>query len=130
MSEYPKRLVPVRCSTVQGEPDGIHLSVLEWEPKFQEWVTGPAICGQSADQGALRGDTPITCAGFKGSCEDYRGAYERALAGRPTAEQEELQQLRRKLRRIEEMAAAWEQRLPDTIRTAAVVDAIRTTIHP
>lgn len=36
----------------------------------------------------------------------------------------------RKLRRVEDMAAAWEHRFPDTVRTAAVVDAIRTVIHP
>lgn len=31
----------------------------------------------------------------------------------------------RKLARIEQMADAWEQQLPDTIRTATVVEAIR-----
>ncbi|WP_327066808.1 hypothetical protein [Kitasatospora sp. NBC_01302] len=38
----------------------------------------------------------------------------------------ERDQARRKLARIEQMAAAWQQRFPDTIRTAAVVEAIRT----
>lgn len=89
-----RRLVPVRCSTVRGEPDGVHLSVYEWEPRYQEWITGPALCGQSADQGALPDGTPVTCTGFAGSCEGYRDSYERALAGRPTAEQEEMARLR------------------------------------
>lgn len=38
----------------------------------------------------------------------------------------ERDQALRKLARIEQMATAWEQQLPDTIRTATVVEAIRT----
>jgi hypothetical protein len=38
----------------------------------------------------------------------------------------ERDQALRKLARIEQMATAWEQQLPDMIRTAAVVEAIRT----
>jgi hypothetical protein len=35
----------------------------------------------------------------------------------------------RKLARIEQMADAWKQRFPDTIRTAAVVEALRIVIQ-
>jgi hypothetical protein len=140
-----RRLVPVACVTVWGVPDGTHLSVEEWVPKLGEWVTGLALCGQSAEQGALDPTTPIDC----GNCEDFRDGYERALSGRPTVAQEQLDKLDarwkhwkqvakdmeadrdrliRKLDRIEEMAAAWEQRFPGTIRTAAVVEALRIVI--
>lgn len=40
----------------------------------------------------------------------------------------ELAAARRKLHRIDEMATAWKQRFPDTIRTAAVTEALHTTI--
>lgn len=84
-----RRLAVVTCSTVHGEPDGIHLSVEEWVPHFGEWLTGLALCGQSADQGALDPATTVTCQG----CEGYRDGYERALTGRPTAGQEQLAKL-------------------------------------
>jgi hypothetical protein len=115
----------VACCTVTGEPDGTHLSVEEWFPRWDEWLTGIALCGQSAEQGTLPPDTPVTCQ----DCEGYRDTYERALAGRPTAEQEELAALRRKLARIEQMADAWQQQFPDNIRTAAVVEALRIVIQ-
>lgn len=80
-----RHLVPVAVFTVEGVPDGIHLSVNEWVPRFEEWATGLALCGESAEQGALPVGTPATCQG----CEGYRDSYERALSGRPAAEQEE-----------------------------------------
>lgn len=118
------RLAVVACCTVTGEPDGIHLSVEEWEPRWGEWLTGLALCGQSAEQGALDPNTLVTCL----NCQGYRDGYERALTGRPSVEQEELASLRHKLARIEEMTAAWEQTFPDTIRTGAVVEALRIVI--
>lgn len=81
-----RRLAVVACCTVTGEPDGTHLTVEEWSPRWKEWLTGIALCGQSADQGALPAGTAVTCA----NCEGYRDHYERALASRPTAEQEAL----------------------------------------
>jgi hypothetical protein len=114
----------VACSTVTGEPDGIHLSVEEWNARWGEWLTSMALCGRSAEQGALPEGTAVTCAG----CEDRRDHYERILAGRPVAEQERLAEAEAKLRRIEQMADAWQQAFPDTIRTAAVVEALRITI--
>jgi hypothetical protein len=52
-----------------------------------------------------------------------------AVAIRPSAAELEPAALRRKLARIAQMAAAWEQKFPDTIRTAAVVEAIRIVIQ-
>ncbi|WP_333745484.1 hypothetical protein [Streptomyces sp. IBSBF 2950] len=94
MTDPKPRLVPVACTTVDGAPDGIHLSVEKWLPEFGERVTGQALCGRSAEQGALPADTPITCTGHEGSCESYRDSYDRALGGRPTAAQEELDRVR------------------------------------
>jgi hypothetical protein len=41
----------------------------------------------------------------------------------------ELARVRGKLYRIDEMAKAWEQQLPETIRTAVAVEALRTVIN-
>lgn len=68
-------LRPVTATTVSGEPDGVHLSLYEWLPKFEEWATGWALCGMSADQGALPEGTEVTCQG----CLDYQPKYERML---------------------------------------------------
>lgn len=96
----PRRLAVVRCCTVTGEPDGTHLSVEEWSPRWGEWLTSMALCGQSAEQGALPGGTAISCT----ACEDFRDSYERALAGRPTAEQEELERLNARWRHWKRLA--------------------------
>ena len=69
-------LRPVRVTTLSGEPAGVHLSVYEWLPKFEAWATGMALCGESADQGALPEGTEVTCAG----CLAYQPKYERYLA--------------------------------------------------
>ena len=55
---------------------------------------------------------------------EWRQAAYQATRERDTA--------RRKLARIEQMAAAWLARFPNTIRTAAVVEALRIVIqeHP
>jgi hypothetical protein len=89
-----RQIVPVACRTRSGDPDGIHLALLEWIPRADVWATGPAFCGQSAEQGALPDDTPITCTDHNGSCESYRDSYQRVLDGRPTAQQEETDRLR------------------------------------
>lgn len=91
-----RRLAPVACVTVWDVPDGVHLSVEEWVPKLGEWVTGLALCGQSAEQGALPPDSVITCR----DCKDYRAPYERALHGRPVAEQEHLAEARAAVARV------------------------------
>ncbi|MGW9238138.1 hypothetical protein ACWGRL_05280 [[Kitasatospora] papulosa] len=67
-------LVPVARLNLAGEPDVIHLSVYQWLPAFQAWATGMAICGYSAQQGALPKAT-VTCP----ECLQYRPRYERML---------------------------------------------------
>lgn len=99
-----RRLAVVACCTVTGEPDGTHLSVEEWSPRWQEWLTSMALCGQSAEQGALPTDTVVTCTG----CEGRRDHYERALTGRPTAEQEQIASLLGQVDRIRAWASATE----------------------
>lgn len=79
-----RRLAVVECRTVTGDPDGTHLSVEGWHARLGEWLTSLALCGRSAEQGALPTGTAVTCA----DCESRRDSYERALAGRPTAEEE------------------------------------------
>ncbi|MFD0032566.1 hypothetical protein ACFVJK_30715 [Streptomyces sp. NPDC127172] len=111
-----RRIVPVACQTVRGEPDGIHLAVEEWLPRYEGWVTGPALCGQSAKQGALSADTAITCTGADGSCESYRDSYQRALDGRPTAQQELITSLRDEVARLTaELEASHTARLNEPI---------------
>lgn len=108
-----RRIVPVACRTLQGDPDGIHLAVEEWIPRADAWVTGPALCGRSAEQGALPADTPVTCTDHDGSCESYRDSYQRALDGRPTAQQEETDRLRDELEAARAAAAlVTEYRVP------------------
>lgn len=112
MTEQPKRrLVPVACTTVEGAPDGVHLAKEEWEPRIEMWVTGPALCGRSARQGALPADTPITCTTGDGCCESYRDSYQRAFDGRPTAAQELIDSLRAQnaqlLAELETAHTAW-----------------------
>jgi hypothetical protein len=68
-------LAPVARLDLPDQPDVIHLSVYEWLPGFQEWATGPALCGYSTTQGALPVGTQATCAG----CLDYQPRYERSL---------------------------------------------------
>ncbi|MEU2426866.1 hypothetical protein ABZ619_38640 [Streptomyces sp. NPDC007851] len=96
----PRRIVPVACRTRQGDPDGVHLAVEEWIPRVEMWVTSPALCGQSAEQGALPADTMVTCTDGDGSCESYHDSYQRALDGRPTAQQEETDRLRAECERL------------------------------
>ena len=84
-------LRPVRVTTLSGDPDGVHLSLYEWLPKFDAWATGLALCGASAEQGALPEDTEVTCP----SCLGYQPKYQMALdlqAGlsRPPASEPEL----------------------------------------
>lgn len=115
-TERRRRIVRVACRTMEGKPDGVHLAVEEWIPRVEAWVTGPALCGQSAEQGALLGAPAVTCTGADGSCESYRDSYERALAGRPTAEQELIASLRAEVGRLTaELEAAHTARLNEPV---------------
>lgn len=99
------RLVPVACCTTEGDPDGIHLLAEEWVERLGAWVTnGLAPCGRPgnlATLGTLPADTPITCTDGPGNCAAFRDAYQRALDGRPTAEQETIARLQSLVRELE-----------------------------
>jgi len=73
----PKRryLVPVARLQLPGEPDLVHLSLYEWLPRWEEWATGLALCGASAEQGALPDGTAVTCP----DCQRYRPKYQATL---------------------------------------------------
>ncbi|MGR3875705.1 hypothetical protein ACUXZZ_45050 (plasmid) [Streptomyces graminifolii] len=76
-------------------------------------MTGWALCGQSAEQGALPADTTITCTDHEGSCESYRDRYQRILDARPTAERELIDELLAEREKARATAAlATEYRIP------------------
>ncbi|MER0477085.1 hypothetical protein ABR737_01700 [Streptomyces sp. Edi2] len=68
-------LVPVARLELPGEPDLVHLSLCQWLPRVEEWATGLALCGRSAEQGALPEDMAVTCP----ECEAYRPKYQAVL---------------------------------------------------
>jgi hypothetical protein len=98
-------LRPVSATTIAGEPDGVHLSVYEWLPRFEAWATGLALCGASADQGALPEDTIVTCS----SCEAYRPKYERYLAPGYNPKDDDPEVLRQRAEAAEREVAAARQ---------------------
>lgn len=87
-------LVPVARLNLPSEPDVIHLSVYQWLPAFEAWATGMAICGASAQQGALP-EATVTCSG----CLAYRARYERMLAPGYRPESDDPEVLRERLER-------------------------------
>lgn len=89
-------LRPVAVTLISGAPDGVHLSLYEWLPQWEEWATGLALCGASAEQGALPEGTPVTCA----DCERYRPKYERMLDPGYRPEEDDPEVLRARLDRI------------------------------
>lgn len=96
-------LRPVRATVISDDPDGVHLSVYQWLPMFDEWTTGPGLCGKSMQQGALPEGTEVTCA----QCEEWRPKYERMLAPGYRPEDDDPEALRRRAEAAErEMAAA------------------------
>lgn len=74
-------LRPVARLQLPDEPDLVHLSLYEWLPKWEEWATSWALCGRSAEQGALPEGTEVTCQ----SCLAYKPTYEAALDRQATA---------------------------------------------
>ena len=117
---HRRHLVPVACFTIEGQPDGIHLSVNEWVPTFEEWATGLALCGKSAEQGALPAGTVVTCQ----DCEGYRESYEQVLAGQPTAEQEQPAEADEELTR-EELQAMVDELGTDLYRAQDLIAFVR-----
>ncbi|GAA0501032.1 helix-turn-helix transcriptional regulator [Streptomyces olivaceiscleroticus] len=79
MSEAPDKfrryLVPVEHLRLPDEPDLVHLSVYQWESRWGEFVTDLALCGRSAEQGALPDGTAVTCP----ECLHYQPKYQTAL---------------------------------------------------
>jgi hypothetical protein len=69
-------LRPVRATIISDDPDGVHLAVYEWLPMFDDWATGPALCGESMRQGPLPEGTKVTCA----QCLEWQPKYERMLS--------------------------------------------------
>ncbi|MGW2520504.1 hypothetical protein ACWC09_26515 [Streptomyces sp. NPDC001617] len=89
-------LRPVRAMPISDDPDGVHLAVYQWIPMFEEWATGPGLCGESMRQGALPEGTVVTCA----RCEEWRPKYERYLAPGYRLEDDDAEALRARLDRI------------------------------
>ncbi|MFD8777572.1 hypothetical protein [Streptomyces sp. NPDC059916] len=87
-------LVPVSRLDRAGQPDVVvHLAVYEWLSMYQEWVTGPALCGYSAQQGPLEAGTVATCQ----ACLEWKPRYERMLAPGYRPEDDDPEVLRRRL---------------------------------
>lgn len=92
-------LVPVARLQLPDEPDLVHLSVYEWLPRWEHWATGLALCGYSAEQGALPEGTAVTC----GECEAYRPRYERYLAPGYKPEDDDPKALRARVSAADEL---------------------------
>lgn len=90
-------LVPVKRFEVSAESDVVCLSMYEWLPRWEEWVTGLALCGASAVQGALPEGTVVTCP----ECEAYRPKYERYLAPGYMPEDDDPEVLRARIAELE-----------------------------
>ncbi|WP_045562688.1 hypothetical protein [Streptomyces sp. FxanaA7] len=95
-------LRPVRATIISDDPDGVHLAVYSWLPAFEEWATGPGLCGESMRQGALPEGTAVTCP----RCEAWRPRYERMLAPGYRKEDDDPEALRAKLDRLRAEVAA------------------------
>lgn len=100
-------LVPVQATIISDDPDGVHLAVYEWLPTFEDWATGPGICGESMRQGALPDGTAVTCAG----CLKRQPAYERILAPGYRPEDDDPEALRHRLQQAEEEKERLRERL-------------------
>ncbi|MGP3777002.1 hypothetical protein ACTWJ8_39835 (plasmid) [Streptomyces sp. SDT5-1] len=69
-------LVPVARLDLPDQPHDVHLSLMQWMPRWEAWATGSALCGLSTQQGALPEGTEATCP----NCASYRPTYEAVLA--------------------------------------------------
>jgi hypothetical protein len=95
-------LRPVRATVISDDPVGVHLAVYSWLEMFDEWATGPGICGESTKQGALPEGTVVTCAG----CLAYKPKYERYLAPGYQPSDDDPEVLRKRLGVLREQAEA------------------------
>lgn len=95
-------LRPVRATVISGDPNGVHLAKYEWLPMFEEWATGPGICGESMMQGPLPEGTAVTCA----ACLEWKPKYERMLAPGYRPEDDDPEVLRKRAETAEREVAA------------------------
>ena len=95
-------LRPVQATIISDDPDGVHLTVYEWLPMFEEWATGPGLCGESMRQGPLPEGTTVTCA----QCLTWRPRYERMLTPGYRSEDDDPEALRKRAEAAERQVAA------------------------
>jgi hypothetical protein len=72
-------LVTVGPIPLPDEPQDVHLAILSWNARIEEWLTGQAICGRTAAQGELDDGATVTCK----DCLNVRADFERILGGDP-----------------------------------------------
>jgi hypothetical protein len=89
------------------QPGEVHLAKYEWLPMFDEWATGPGLCGESMRQGPLPEGTEVTCA----ACLEWKPKYERMLAPGYRPEDDDPEVLRRRLEEAREEARKLRERL-------------------
>lgn len=94
-------LVPVRATIISGNPEGVHLSVMEWLPVFEAWATGPGICGESMRQGPLPEGAEVTCP----RCLEWKPKYERYLSPGYNPADDDPEVLRREVAAARQFAA-------------------------
>lgn len=95
-------LRPVQATIISDAPECVHLAVYEWLPMFEEWATGPGLCGESMRQGPLPEGAEVTCA----QCLEWRPKYERMLAPGYRPEDDDPEALRRRAEAAEREVAA------------------------
>jgi hypothetical protein len=100
-------LRPVAATTISDDPAGVHLAKYEWLPMFDEWATGPGLCGESMRQGPLPEGTEVTCP----RCLEWQPKYERMLAPGYLPEDDGPEVLRRRLEEAREETRKVRERL-------------------
>lgn len=100
----------VQATIISDYPDGVHLAVYSWLPMFEEWATGPGICGESMRQGPLPGGTTVTCY----DCLKWQPRYERMLTPGYNPADDDPEVLRRRadtaerqVRQVQGLVAEW-----------------------
>lgn len=128
-------LRPVAATIISDDPDGVHLAVYEWMPMFEEWATGPGLCGESMKQGPLPEGTQVTCA----RCLEWRPKYERMLAPGYRPEDDDPEVLRRRaetaerqVKQAQALVAAWRkvaaERDDAVILVGVAADVLKATL--
>jgi hypothetical protein len=113
----------VAATIISDDPDGVHLAVYSWLPMFDEWATGPGLCGESMRQGALPEGTEVTCP----RCLEWQPKYERMLAPGYRPEEDDADVLRQRLEESQEETRKLRERLRLTT-DEKIADLARPTI--